>query len=374
MWSLTRKENLSVRERNNRKRMNTEYKLFVPGRLCLFGEHSDWAGGYRTIDPLIALGHCLATGVNQGIRAVVHPHPDKLQVTSGLSNGNVRGPVEFPMDDQHLRMVAQQGGFFSYCAGTAYYIQRKFGVDGLSLQTWMDLPVKKGLSSSAAICVLIARAFNHVYELGLTIADEMVLAYQGEILTGSECGRMDQVCAYGQVPTFLTFDGDEMQVEQLSPQSPLYFVVVDLRKGKDTKRILADLNHCFMNGRKQLRDGLRYVLGAGNAQILAQAKQAISDGDSEMVGILMREAQAMFDKLVAPICPVELTAPKLHQILDYSPIQELIWGGKGVGSQGDGAAQLIARGPEEQNEICRRLEALDVTCIKFTIQATTSIS
>jgi galactokinase len=22
-------------------------KLFVPGRICLFGEHSDWAGGYR---------------------------------------------------------------------------------------------------------------------------------------------------------------------------------------------------------------------------------------------------------------------------------------------------------------------------------------
>ncbi len=24
--------------------------LFVPGRLCLFGEHSDWAGMYRTIN------------------------------------------------------------------------------------------------------------------------------------------------------------------------------------------------------------------------------------------------------------------------------------------------------------------------------------
>ncbi|MBD0346877.1 MAG: hypothetical protein ICV63_19035, partial [Coleofasciculus sp. Co-bin14] len=25
-------------------------KIFVPGRLCLFGEHSDWAGGYRRIN------------------------------------------------------------------------------------------------------------------------------------------------------------------------------------------------------------------------------------------------------------------------------------------------------------------------------------
>jgi len=26
--------------------MNTIIELFVPGRVCLFGEHSDWAGSY----------------------------------------------------------------------------------------------------------------------------------------------------------------------------------------------------------------------------------------------------------------------------------------------------------------------------------------
>ena len=83
----------------------------------------------------------------------------------------------------------------------------------------------------------------------------------------------------------------------------------------------------------------------------------------------MNEAQATFDRLVAPACPAELTAPKLHQVLAYPPIQELIWGGKGVGSQGDGSAQFVVRGPDEQDEICRRLETLDVACFKFTIQA-----
>jgi len=28
-------------------------KLFVPGRICLFGEHSDWAGGYLRINAAI---------------------------------------------------------------------------------------------------------------------------------------------------------------------------------------------------------------------------------------------------------------------------------------------------------------------------------
>ncbi|MGD0751112.1 MAG: galactokinase family protein, partial [Anaerolineales bacterium] len=28
-------------------------KIFVPGRICLVGEHSDWAGGYRRINAQI---------------------------------------------------------------------------------------------------------------------------------------------------------------------------------------------------------------------------------------------------------------------------------------------------------------------------------
>lgn len=30
--------------------------LFVPGRLCLFGEHSDWAGKYRSMNSALVAG------------------------------------------------------------------------------------------------------------------------------------------------------------------------------------------------------------------------------------------------------------------------------------------------------------------------------
>ena len=41
--------------------------LFVPGRLCLFGEHSDWAGMYRTVNSEIEKGQAIVTGVEQSI-------------------------------------------------------------------------------------------------------------------------------------------------------------------------------------------------------------------------------------------------------------------------------------------------------------------
>ena len=56
----------------------------------------------------------------------------------------------------------------------------------------MDLPIKSGLSSSAAICVLVARAFNEMYELQLNTMGEMNIAFYGEQRTPSRCGRLDQ--------------------------------------------------------------------------------------------------------------------------------------------------------------------------------------
>lgn len=50
----------------------------------------------------------------------------------------------------------------------------------------MDLPIKSGLSSSAAICVLVARAFNEMYELQLNTMGEMNIAFYGEQRTPSK--------------------------------------------------------------------------------------------------------------------------------------------------------------------------------------------
>ena len=36
--------------------------LFVPGRLCLFGEHSDWAGLHRIINSGIVPGQAIVSG------------------------------------------------------------------------------------------------------------------------------------------------------------------------------------------------------------------------------------------------------------------------------------------------------------------------
>src|SRR3990170_3496358 len=145
-------------------------KIFVPGRICLFGEHSDWAGGYRRMNAQIEKGYTLIAGTNQGLFAEVQPHPDSLVMTASRPDGERLGPCTIPMKPESLLEEAQAGGFWSYIAGVAYQALVNYHVRGLVIDNYKtDLPVKKGLSSSAAICVLAARAFNRIYDLKLTI-------------------------------------------------------------------------------------------------------------------------------------------------------------------------------------------------------------
>jgi len=117
--------------------------------------------------------------------------------------------------------------------------------------------------------------------------------------------------------------------------------------------------------------GGRAALGAATARLLAQARAALEAGDAPALGAVMLEAQALFDAQVAPASPAELASPRLHAVLAHPALRELAHGAKGVGSQGDGCAQIVTRGPEERTRLAARLERdLDVRCWPLTPGAT----
>jgi UTP-glucose-1-phosphate uridylyltransferase/mevalonate kinase len=346
-------------------------KIFVPGRVCLFGEHSDWAGGYRRINSEIEKGYTIITGTDQGIYANVEPYPGSLILTSTAPTGERTGPYEIPMEPKALSEEAQKGGFWSYIAGVAYQVLTHYHVKGLVIDNYKtDLPMKKGLSSSAAICVLTARAFNRVYDLKMTIRGEMELAYHGEITTPSRCGRMDQGCAFGNRPILMTYDGDRLDVTELRVRDPLYLVLVDLGGQKDTMEILTRLNRAYPFAENDRERGVQDLLGPMNKRIVHQAAEMLRTSDAERLGFLMTEAQTCFDRYAIPACPEELSAPLLHRVLGYEPLQPHVWGGKGVGSQGDGSAQLLARSAADQQAAIEIIERdLLMSCLPLTLHA-----
>ncbi len=346
-------------------------KIFVPGRVCLFGEHSDWAGGHRRINSEIEKGYTLLTGTNQGLYADIEPHPTSLVLSSTSPSGERSGPYAIPMESKALLEEAQKGGFWSYIAGVAYQMRTHYHVRGLVLDNYRtDLPMKKGLSSSAAVCVLTARAFNRVYDLKMTTRGEMEIAYAGEITTPSRCGRMDQGCAFGSRPILMTYDSDRLDVRELRVREELHFVLVDLGGEKDTLEILSRLNRAYPFAENEMERNIQNLFGAINRRIVHQAAEALETSDARRIGELMTEAQSLFDRYAAPACPEELAAPLLHRVLQHAPLQAHVWGGKGVGSQGDGTAQFIARSAADQTAAIEIIERnLKMSCLPLTLRA-----
>jgi len=344
--------------------------LFVPGRLCLFGEHSDWAGLHRIINAGIVPGAAIVTGIEQGIYAEAERCEHFVMRNEAVELAGMWVDFDCSMQNKELRAVAESDSYFSYASGVASYIKDHYSVEGVRITIKkMTLPMKKGLSSSAAICVLVARAFNRLYSLNLNTRGEMDIAFRGEQRTRSRCGRLDQACAFGTVPVCMNFDGDDISVERLSVKGDFHWVFADLNAHKNTIKILGDLNKCFPFAETEKEKNVHAALGELNHNIIKKAVEYLKNGEVEKLGELMTEAQNVFDSMVAPACPSELTAPILHSFLDDEKIKSLIYGGKGVGSQGDGAIQFLAKDPSSQEALCKYLEKRGLLPYKLTIKA-----
>lgn len=343
-------------------------EVLSPGRLCLFGEHSDWAAEYG-IHP----GHCIVVGTDQCIKAVVKPSADFRVETlvpdaMGRPSGRTR-QMACPWEAGTLLDAARDDDeFFRYCAGVAHEMMLRRGVSsGLDIRiTEMELPLKKGVSSSAAVCILVTKAFNELYGLRMFPHELMEISYLGERLTGSQCGRMDQACIYGSVPVLLVFEkSKDVRIEPIFVQGDLFLFYVDLAGKKDTVQILKDLNESYLK-----EERLQEALGIGNERVVRRAFQMLQSGRAADLGALMSEAQRLFDEQVAVHSIGQLSAPLLHGVLSLAGIQPHIYGGKGVGSQGDGTAQFVARSEEDRQMAIAQIEASfpGMRCFPLTIR------
>ena len=63
-----------------------------------------------------------------------------------------------------------------------------------------------------------------------------------------------------------------------------------------------------------------------------------------------------------------LWAPKLHEVLSDPQIQPMVYGGKGVGSHGDGSVQFLTRSAEDQQQLIDYLNAQGMKAYALTMR------
>jgi len=153
----------------------------APGRVNLIGEHTDYNDGF--VMPF-ALPHT-------ALAAVSRRTDGRLRLHSADVEGGV---VELRADE--LAPESDQD-WTAYPAGVVWALrQAGHAVTGADIHLAATVPAGAGLSSSAALEVVVALALNDLYELGLKGWQLARLCQRAEnVYVGAPVGIMDQTAA-----------------------------------------------------------------------------------------------------------------------------------------------------------------------------------
>ena len=113
------------------------HEVFVPGRLCLLGEHTDWMSSHRLSNPSLNYGLCVVCATNEGLYARTWRQKDERETLSAgylhyqhrTAEGDLKQKSFELADVEGLKVIAREGGFFSYVAGAAAAVVEEYLLD-----------------------------------------------------------------------------------------------------------------------------------------------------------------------------------------------------------------------------------------------------
>lgn len=191
--------------------------FFSPGRINVIGEHTDYNGG-----------HVFPAAISLGVYGVYGPRDDKkVRLYSGNVDGEI---VEFDLDDDSVEK--DKRFWTNYFKGMITYLrQREDGEKinhGFNLYIKADLPSGSGLSSSAAIEMLMGMILKDEFDLDINRPDLARLGQKTENeFVGLNSGIMDQfACIMGKNDSAIFLDCNTMEYEYLPLKLGDYEIII----------------------------------------------------------------------------------------------------------------------------------------------------
>jgi galactokinase len=191
----------------------------APGRVNLIGEHTDYNDGF--VMPF-ALPHTAVAAVSRRTDGVLRLHSSDIE----------GGVVELRLDDL---APESDRNWTAYPAGVVWAL-REAGhpVTGADVHLASTVPAGAGLSSSAALEVVIALALNDLFDLGLQRWQLARLCQRAEnVYVGAPTGIMDQTasacCETGHALFLDTRDLAQQQIPFDLAAEGMVLLVVDTR-------------------------------------------------------------------------------------------------------------------------------------------------
>ena len=190
-----------------------EVAATAPGRVNLIGEHTDYNGGY-----------VLPTALPQQTQVLLARRNDRT-VRAYSAEESVDGPSSFDLGSEKLAH-----SWIDYLQGVTWALaERGFHVDGVDIFVASNVPIGKGLSSSASLEVALARALRQSFSLALNDVQLAMIAHRAETaFVGAPVGIMDQmVCSLGDRSTGLFIDTRATSFERVLLPPSIELGVID---------------------------------------------------------------------------------------------------------------------------------------------------
>ena len=216
------------------------YIIAAPGRVNLIGEHTDYNDGF-----------VLPAAIDRHVVFAASPRDDR-QVR--LYAADFCRCAEFDLDDIQ---PDQDEPWSNYERGVAWALQEAgYELRGMDVAITSDVPIASGLSSSAALEMATAQAFEMASDLQLDGVKRALLGQRAENeFVGMRCGIMDQyIISLGKHDHALLIDCRSLEY-QLVPLPKGYSLVIC-----DTKKRRGLVDSEYNTRRQECEEGAR-ILG-----------------------------------------------------------------------------------------------------------------
>ncbi|WP_318466644.1 galactokinase [Photobacterium leiognathi] len=214
----------------------------APGRVNLIGEHTDYNDGF-----------VLPCAINYQTVVAATPRTDNIirVVSVDYDNATDEFDLTQAIEFQQDKMWA------NYIRGVVKcLLERGFTFTGADIAVTGNVPQGAGLSSSAALEVVIGQTFKVLYNLEISQADIALNGQQAENqFVGCNCGIMDQmISAEGRENHAMLLDCRSLETQAVSMPEDMAVVIINSNK----KRGLVDSEY---NTRRQQCEEAARIFG-----------------------------------------------------------------------------------------------------------------
>ncbi|WP_428773227.1 galactokinase [Vibrio sp.] len=313
----------------------------APGRVNLIGEHTDYNDGF-----------VLPCAINyQTVVAAARRDDNRVRVIAVDYQHQLD---EFDLDQpiEHL----QDKTWANYIRGVVKCLQaRGYQFGGVDIVVSGNVPQGAGLSSSAALEVVIGQTFKTLYQLEISQAEIALNGQQAENeFVGCNCGIMDQlISAEGVANHALLIDCRSLETEPVTMPQEMAVVIINSNKRRglvdseyNTRRrqceqaaqffavpALRDVTMAQFEARAAELDPVvaqraRHVISENDRTL--QAAQALKAGDMALLARLMAESHSsMRDDFAITVPEIDTLVEIVKQVIGEQGGVRMTGGGFG---------------------------------------------